>query len=240
MALIPRLPIGFHDITSIYLTNPNDVNGINDVTIPFQNAINYCRDNDLTLCLPENTRYRIINTLKWYQTDAAGQWVSDGAFGLVGENRGGTKPEIFLDSGASANGFGIESLSHKPMIHFLKSKPIGGVGPTVYPPVEEDAMTFFAFFIKNIKLTGGGFGNCHILHADGAQDCSISDVDIDATDCYCAISGWPGRGSATRNINITGINYKYGFKQEHPYAGTPNVALIGLGCLLYTSDAADE
>ena len=230
MGLIARVPGGFYDVTDYAgLTTAAAYNGTDAVDAAFAAAINYAASLDLTPLLPRNTRWQLTNTLAIEDLSVSGHHKSPGAIGIVGQ-QGGTTPEIFLGNVAAtlANGFSRTAVlasgaNSKPMVHFYKNATLGGA----YPPTTEDSSTFYAGTIQGVKLNGNGFTNCSVLHFDAAQDCVLSDLVIDATGCYAGLTGWPGRGVQSRNIEI--IGGKYGVYQKHPYLTEGASSGIGLG-----------
>jgi hypothetical protein len=230
MGLISRVPGGYYDVTDhAGLNTASKYNGTDAVDAALASAINYAAANDLTALLPRNTRFQLTNTLAIEDLISTGHHTSPGAISMVGQ-QGGTTPELFLGNVAAtlANGFSRTAVlagnaNSKPLVHFYKNDVLGGA----YPPASEDTETMYAATIQGVKLNGNGFANCSVLHFDAAQDCVLSDVVIDATGCYAGLTGWPGRGVQSRNIEI--IGGKYGVYQKHPYMTEGSSSAIGLG-----------
>lgn len=227
MGRITNLPPACYDITD-YITDNAGRSGSSDVTAAILNRVEYCRDNDLTLMLPNDCRFKAVNTLPMRITTAGGSFFSPNTINIIGQQGGNAPPEIFLGDEATANGFSksatvSDSTVPKALIHILKPEPNTD---TTYPPPNEDAKTLYSSSINGVRLNGNGFANCSVIHFDAAQDCSMADLDIISTGCYAGITGWPGRGCVARNIVITG-----GRSGIHQKAIGPGVSnnVVGLG-----------
>ncbi len=180
------VPDGFHDVT----LHGADPTGVTDSTAALQAAINHCRDNQLVVWFPPGT-YRITDRLVVDQPDNTA--------GFPGILMGSTvDPENRATLYLAPNSPGFnDPANRRVMVHFVN---IGSPGSeTGGTDLYDQAVIGLDFNV------GAGNDGAVALRMQGAEGCTIQDVNIDLTEGgHTGIWGPPGSGGSTHRVTITG------------------------------------
>ncbi len=182
-----------------------DTTGKSDSTAGLNQAIKTSAKENKTLFLPSGT-YLISDTL--ICESIAGAHNGLGAVTLIGSAL--HKPIIVLQK--KANGFS-DPAHPKAMIwgYCYYSKEKGGK-LEIMPP-----MLFRSGFRNLILDLGEGNTGAVGIDFNSAQDCFIEDVTVYARDGYAGLTGLPGRGSLTGNVEVSGGQYGIQSKTVAPF-----------------------
>jgi hypothetical protein len=183
------LPEGYLDVTTIGA----DPSGQTDSTAALQQGINQARDEKMILWFPAGT-YRVSDRLIIDQPDDDNEYPGV----LVGSTQDPSeRATLFLVPGAE--GFN-DSGDRKALVHFLNEGP----------PKEESGNTDLfnqAFISIDIRI-GSGNAGAVALRMQGAEGCTIQDVNIDLTaGGHTGIWGIPGSGGSTHKVSVNGGVY---------------------------------
>lgn len=160
-----------------------------------QTAINDAFENDLVAYFPEGT-YLIDNKLICHTEDPVlTPRIAEHQHVLVGSTLG-ERPLIKLAPNSS--GYGSGASSPKPMIEFKNFYS----GTTT----EHEDSSYYEM-LRGIDFDCGQNPNAYGVYFSAAQDCSIENVKVTATNAYGGFIGLPNSGWGAVNIEVEGGQY---------------------------------
>ncbi|MBU0481312.1 MAG: glycoside hydrolase family 55 protein [Proteobacteria bacterium] len=210
--------LGLVDVTAAPFSA--DATGKNDATAAIQAAVDFARDHQMVTYFPAGT-YMITDTISCIQNYYKR---SNGKINharnypcILFGSRTGTRPTIFLKSGAK--GFGSRS-KPKPVIHFWARRFDKPEKPA--PPVSMNQM----FVNLNIEI-GGNNPGAVAIHHQGAQGSGIQESLIKVGDGITGIEGGCGSGGSFVDVTIIGGRYGLDLHQTQPSPSITGITLIG-------------
>ena len=178
-------------------------------TTNIQNAIDDALEGNLVVFFPGNRTYIVNKQLRCIRKNAKDSR-KDGVQ-LLGSKLG-TKPVIQLVDGSN---FGSTGNAKDKTLLFFDSVLPTLIGDS-YTPVpnpdgtynySSDASRHYGSQLRGIIIDMGNNSNNNAISMNGAQYCSIEDVEIKGASFNAGIIALPGSGGFTANVSITGGNY---------------------------------
>ncbi len=232
---------GLIDVTSApYNADPT---GQRDSTAGIQQAINDAYDNSKAAFLPNQANgsrgiYKISNSLDMIQL-SANHLRNHQAPVLIGSNRGGKKPVLYLVENApgfNSNTIDVRARNYedqgiKSVLMIIPRCPLANAGengrdpegclpgdreetPHLYKGKVSDFDVGFAQGVRNINIYIGASNKSAVgINIPGAQTNFVEDVEIYMEDGFAGIIGAPGVGSVLGQIKITGGEYGIYFQR---------------------------
>jgi hypothetical protein len=182
--------LGYLDVTTCQGVDPS---GKQDSTAGLQQAIDDAADKSLIVFFPPGT-YRVSKTL-----DGASGRGNDGcgvhmnSVVLIGSSRG-PRPTIRLADNSPAFD---DPQNPRPVLHIYRWSSQG-----------ERAPCAFSNGLRGVNISvGKGNPGAVGLRFGGAQESFLEDVTVDASGGFAGISGIPGRGMGSANLEVIGGRY---------------------------------
>jgi hypothetical protein len=190
-------------------------NNSHDDTVAINLAIKAGHDSNRTVVFQAGKTYVVSNTIR------IGEWFCGGVpesnsstfSSVVGLGRGVNRARIRLENGATNFG---NANAPRPVVCARNFDCFGGTAyfPNTYyeneswpsDPLAGDAKSanMFETGIENLIIDCGNNDGAFGIYAPIAQDTFMADIEVDCSNAFGGIWGFPGRNSCTTNIKVIG------------------------------------
>ncbi len=224
---------------NVYIGNTTNATTIQNTTDAINLAIKDARDNHVALYFPNESAtvrgiYVVNNTLeaRTYCYNApividSGATKVPFSIAMVGDTTGGLRPLIKL---AASGTSGFDNSATPKAVVLFRNFDNSGAGTTGYPDNAsaslEDSNSGYFQMIRGIDIDCGGHAGAVGLVFNEAQDSSIENVKVTATNAYSGICGLPGRAAGAVNVEVVGGQYGLDTTPYGPQGNTPKANFV--------------